>query len=154
MKYCGGCKTYKAKNEFNKSKHKKDGLATQCRKCVSARHRAWYAKNKKRKDARTKDWYHRNKDRAKDNHLKYKFGISLEEYNQMLKDQGGVCAICQKMETAKDGRSGKTRALAVDHCHATGRVRGLLCCRCDHLVGCVGDTEESLARVLQYLQGR
>lgn len=79
------------------------------------------------------------------------FGISPEEYDRLSADQGGVCAICGKQERWRTGR-GKTAHLAVDHCHATGRVRGLLCRQCNRGLGLLGDTADSIRRALRYLE--
>lgn len=61
------------------------------------------------------------------------YGLSAEEYARLLAAQAGVCAICLRPETAK--RRGITKTLAVDHDHASGRVRGLLCVRCNVMLG-------------------
>ena len=62
--------------------------------------------------------------------LKYKFGITVDQYEQMLENQNNSCAICNK-EARAEGKS-----LAVDHDHATGEIRGLLCSYCNYkLVG-------------------
>lgn len=82
----------------------------------------------------------------KDAELRSKFGITLAEYRALLEAQWGRCAICQKPNPNKDGR-----ALAVDHCHATGRVRGLLCIRCNVVLGAIGDNLQGLWRFLSYL---
>ena len=63
-------------------------------------------------------------------HLKTKFGISLEEYDELLEKQNGVCAICKEPNTIK-GRGGKPLPLAIDHDHNTGKIRGLLCATCN-----------------------
>jgi hypothetical protein len=75
---------------------------------------------------------------------RYRFGISQEVYNEMLQRQGGGCAICG--EDCPTGRS-----LAVDHNHTTGKVRGLLCAKCNLLLGQVED-EARLQRMLDYLK--
>ena len=76
-------------------------------------------KTKERKKAR--EWYHKNRDRNKDHQLRYKFGITLEDFDRMVESQDGLCAICE-------GENVKIRgvivALAVDHNHKTGKVRG------------------------------
>ena len=72
--------------------------------------------------------------------------LNLSEYNAMLKAQDGVCALCRK--TCATGRR-----LAVDHCHDTGRIRGLLCMRCNTAIGALGDTKESIEKVLAYVRG-
>src|ERR1044072_8714070 len=61
-------------------------------------------------------------------HLMRKYGISMEQYAQMLESQGGVCAICGKPPKGE-------KPLAVDHCHQSGRVRALLCPACNRFVG-------------------
>ena len=65
--------------------------------------------------------------------LRRSFGIDLAEYQKMFVAQAGVCACCEKPEHEK--RSGKTRWLAVDHCHETGEIRGLLCGSCNRGIG-------------------
>ena len=80
-----------------------------------------------------------------------KYGITLEQYNQMLDAQGGVCAICKKPETAK-GNHGTARELAVDHCHDTGKVRGLLCSQCNTAIGKLTLADGTLESASQYLR--
>ena len=76
------------------------------------------------------------------------YGVTKEEYDTMYESQGGVCAMCKHPETAKDPKHGKIRELAVDHDHLTGRVRGLLCGRCNTGIGKFGD---NLDVTIQYL---
>lgn len=83
--------------------------------------------------------------------LKRKYGISLEEYNALLAAQNGVCAICGKMESHIH-KSGKLKELAVDHCHKTKKVRGLLCFNCNQALGRFQDSMENLRRALAYLE--
>ena len=64
-----------------------------------------------------------------------RFGITLEIYNEMLVDQNNVCAICKQPETAYDSRLKLVKKLAVDHCHSTGKIRGLLCISCNTKLG-------------------
>ena len=61
--------------------------------------------------------------------LRAQYGISIEEYDAMLQKQAGLCRICLRPETVSQG--GRLRPLAVDHCHRSGIVRGLLCQRCN-----------------------
>ena len=72
------------------------------------------------------------------------YGLTVEQYGTILASQGGVCAICQG--------PGKDRHLAVDHCHQTGVVRGLLCRPCNTAIGQLGDTAEHLQRAADYLR--
>jgi hypothetical protein len=77
-------------------------------------------------------------------HLKAKYGLTLEEYETMRVEQDGKCAICE---------SG-TLQLVVDHCHKTGRVRGLLCVSCNASLGLLRDDPEVILRAAQYLNAR
>ncbi len=76
--------------------------------------------------------------------LRRKFNLTVQDYEHMLKLQRSVCAICEQPE--------KTRRLSVDHCHATGVVRGLLCRRCNVALGQFNDSPELLRAALKYLR--
>ena len=80
--------------------------------------------------------------------LKHKFGITEIQYNEMLKNQNNACAIC-KSEESGDIR---TVALAVDHCHKTGVVRGLLCSSCNKAIGFLKDSVQNLESAIEYLK--
>lgn len=86
----------------------------------------------------------------KDGHFRSKFGITLGDYGDMLVAQGGTCAICKCKETAT--RNGTVKALAVDHDHKTGKVRGLLCCDCNQAIGKLKENTESLRAAIRYLE--
>jgi hypothetical protein len=99
--------------------------------------------------------YHRAYRRAsprleKARSLRASFGLSLEDYELMLAAQDGACAICKQPETHK--RNGKVKALAVDHDHATGKVRGLLCFDCNTAIGKMKDSPEILTSAIRYLE--
>ena len=79
-----------------------------------------------------------------------KFGISHAEYAELHQRQGGVCAICKKPETAT--RNGKVKSLAVDHCHTTGRIRGLLCADCNTGIGKLKEDRNIFLAAIQYLE--
>lgn len=76
--------------------------------------------------------------------LRRAYGITVEEYEELLEQQGGVCAICR--DTNSDGRR-----LHVDHCHDALHVRGLLCFRCNAVLGNVNDDPEILRKAAEYL---
>ena len=101
-------------------------------------------------------WYRANRSRNRNHQLKYKFGITLEEYNLMVKSQGGVCAICEGVnDTRRRGtHNGKDVAmsLAVDHNHKTGKVRGLLCSACNTSLGKFKDDPVLLKKAIHYLE--
>jgi len=87
----------------------------------------------------------RNKASVKNQHLKDNFGISLEEYHKIFQAQNGKCAICKKHQ------SELKRALAVDHDHETGQVRGLLCANCNLALGHLKDDPGLLCNAIKYL---
>ena len=74
--------------------------------------------------------------------LKVHYGITLEDYNRIYTDQGGACAICGAVTQ---------RALCVDHCHASGNVRGLLCRKCNTGLGCYNDSPDLMLKAIAYL---
>jgi hypothetical protein len=77
-------------------------------------------------------------------HIRTRFGITLEEYDKMLRQQKGRCAICR--------RPPKTHRLSVDHIHGTKIIRGLLCVRCNRGIGLFWDDPEIFLRVVDYLR--
>lgn len=86
----------------------------------------------------------------KDKDLQRRFGISLYDYSQMLINQNGKCAICNGADGGN--RNGEPKALAVDHCHATGKVRGLLCEACNQAIGKFKEDEQIMLSAIAYLR--
>ena len=88
-------------------------------------------------------------------HIKWKsfiqrtYGITAEDYYNMLADQDGKCSICESEEVNNSRiSSGK---LFIDHCHDTGKVRGLLCSKCNHAIGLLNDDVDLLQKAIVYL---
>lgn len=79
------------------------------------------------------------------------FGVDADRYQEMLREQSGVCAICKQPERSPDKASGKTKDLAVDHDHTTGAVRALLCSNCNRGLGLFNDSPEMLDAAKAYL---
>lgn len=102
---------------------------------------------------RTRDYRKRNPNynngfdpvKSRAGKLKRNFGITVEDYDALLREQGGVCAICK-------GTNSSGRRLGVDHCHATGKVRGLLCCLCNSGIGKLQDSLELVETAADYLR--
>lgn len=97
-----------------------------------------------------KQWYYldhkkRDADRERRAQLRYRFGITPEQYDQLLADQRGVCAVCHRSDPTG-------RRLAVDHDHQTGVVRGLLCSNCNRAIGQLAESPDVLAAALAYLR--
>jgi hypothetical protein len=85
----------------------------------------------------------------KNYNLLKKFGITIDQYDRLLEEQRGVCAICKREEVK--AKQGVIMALAVDHCHKTGKVRGLLCNSCNLALGKFGDDAGRLRAAINYL---
>lgn len=82
--------------------------------------------------------------------LKKMYGITLEWYNKQHDVQGGLCAICSQPEKMKI--NGQVVRLAVDHCHDTGRIRGLLCSDCNRGLGFLKHSSDLLRASVKYLE--
>jgi hypothetical protein len=120
------------------------------RESVLAQKRDYYERNKEQIKERSKIQYRNVRDtaqfkqRSRGAMLRLKYGITHEDYERMLSEQSGVCAICKNPPTEK-------RPLAVDHCHKTNRVRGLLCNPCNSFLGRINDDVDKLEQVRHYL---
>jgi hypothetical protein len=139
-KRCTKCGEVKPRTEFSKSYEGKHGpvLRSWCKPCSSARVRAWHAENPERAAG--------NRRRT---NLAKNYGLTVAEYDAMLRAQGGVCAICNRPERAM--REGKVVRMPVDHDHETGAVRGLLCHTCNRAIGLLGDDTALMRRAISYL---
>jgi hypothetical protein len=131
-KVCKHCNEIKLLIDYHENKEMRDGRSSYCKPCASYR---------------AKVWKENNKDRAKDQELQKKYGISLVDHITMYKEQDGKCAICGIAE--KDAPRGK---LFVDHDHETGVVRGLLCHHCNSGLGHFMDNLDNLKRAHWYLE--
>jgi nitrate/TMAO reductase-like tetraheme cytochrome c subunit len=161
MKHCGGCDKNKLPSEFHRNKNNSDGLTVWCKECAKAKSEAWYHSHKDymreyrkrtsdhRKEVR-KRWRLGNPSEYKlknqKYHLKRDFGLSLDEHEQMRKNQNYQCAICGIPESEFD------RKLSVDHNHVTGKLRGLLCVNCNKGMGHFHDDIELLKKAISYLE--
>lgn len=109
--------------------------------------RRYRERNKDRVRRMGREWAktERGKRTTRNNFLKQRYGITIEDYEELLKHQGHVCKLCGRSA----GQEG--RALAVDHCHETGRVRGLLCTGCNTTLGRIEKCPHLFRRMLNYL---
>ena len=97
--------------------------------------------------ARQKVWRDNNKDRCENARLKYRFGITLDTYKELLAFQNGTCSICK----ASKNTNSRNHKFHVDHCHKTEEVRGLLCNNCNVSLGGFRDSIELLEAAIKYL---
>ena len=102
----------------------------------------YYSKNKELILAKNKKYNKENPDKRKSAILKYEYGITLDQYNEMFKEQEGKCAICQRHQNKL------TRTLCVDHDHKTNKVRALLCLTCNTDVSVVENRLEEMTNYL------
>lgn len=113
----------------------------------------WAKDNPEKIKEHQKKWYDNNKDKklaySRASKLKRKYGLSIEEYKDKLVSQGHACKICGA-KTAQE--SNPNREFAVDHCHITGKVRGLLCIKCNTGIGMFNDNTELLISAYNYLK--
>ena len=126
MKTCNKCQTPKPFGEFDKRSKSKEGRAYTCKQC-----RQMY-----RLENRNVTW---------EKNMIARYGLTSAEYSATLKEQSGVCKICRQLCVTG-------RKLAVDHCHSTGKVRGLLCAQCNTGLGKAEDSIDRLNDMIKYLK--
>lgn len=130
LKTCSKCKVEKPITEFHRQSKAKDGLNWYCKPCncrASIEH------------------YHRvGKRVVRSRNLKKHYGISIEDFDALHAAQDGRCAIC--------GVDPGEVSLHVDHCHSTGRLRALLCSRCNTALGLADDDPDRLRAMAHYLE--
>jgi aspartyl-tRNA synthetase len=161
MKICKNCQILKKVEDFyftNKTKNDKRVANCICchNKIVSERKRKQGEDWHKKENARKQKWADANRERydrrLKNSQLKRCFGITLEQYEQMLLQQNNKCCICNKTPNTKLTHHKKPRRLAVDHCHKTGKIRGLLCFDCNSAIGKFQDSIQLLQNAIDYLK--
>ncbi|MER6534692.1 endonuclease VII domain-containing protein [Streptomyces sp900105755] len=175
QKRCTKCELSKPLEAFPERKASKDGRNSWCRECYRTWHRARYQPKTRADDSprncvncgttyrpasrrpsvycsrSCKDEYRKSSRSWRETYLQRKYGISADDYDRLLAEQGGGCALCGVKP--EDLTTGKYRTyLHVDHCHESGRVRGLLCPDHNLLLGRFGDSPEMFRRVLSYLE--
>lgn len=131
---------------------KKSYKDSTCMVCRRSKHLENPDKRQVHRDG-NKNWIRNNPDQVKNQRLR-RYGITLEQYNILREQQEFCCAICERHEDkVEQGRASKTSyALQVDHCHDTGKVRGLLCTNCNTMLGKTKDNVEVLIAAIKYLK--
>lgn len=126
-----------------------------CDKCRKEKSSLWQKENKERVNEKNRIWaslnYEQKYNSGKNSKLLKEYGINLEEFNKMLIKQNYKCKICGKEET-KQFKNTKWK-LSVDHCHKTGKVRGLLCAKCNIALGKFEEKEHLFLNAIKYLKG-
>ena len=134
LKICSSCKELKQTEEYYKEKQSKDGLSYSCKSCKKEQTEKYKKTDTYRKRLRKHLW------------KKQGIEITYEQYLQLFLDQKGSCAIC------KTSVNQFNKGMCVDHCHETGKIRGLLCTDCNRGIGSLKDNLELLKQAVTYLE--
>ena len=145
IKQCIKCKEIKNASCFYKEKRVHDGLTARCKDCMKVDASQSYAGRKDEVLERMRTHYSSRK--KKDDGLRRKYGITIEQWEEMFKEQGMCCAICK----AEEPRHG-SGSFVVDHCHSELYVRGILCGPCNAMIGLAKDSTETLKAAIAYLE--
>ncbi len=121
-----------------------------CVQCVRENSKKWHDSNHKKIIKGHSQYYHKNKDKFREYSLLKLYKITSKDYKIMLENQNNVCAICEKPETAL--KNGKVKSFAIDHDHLTGKIRGLLCSKCNRGIGYFKDSKILLSNAIEYLE--
>ena len=139
---------------FHRDRGKSDGLYSSCKQCQNATNKEYrnspagivsHLQSNNRYKKTTTGQYNDRK-----NILQRNYGITIEQYEKMQEQQGGVCAICGKAESSVHG--GVVKRLSIDHDHVTGKIRGLLCDNCNKGLGFCFDNISILESMISYLR--
>ena len=143
-KTCTKClKEMPIENFYNRAANK-DGHSTQCKSCENAKHTEYENGHKELRRKINTEYVARNPEKLLvwQHHTRLKkYAITEDHFSDLLKTQGGVCAIC-----------GDKNPRCVDHNHVTGKVRGLLCMPCNFSIGTMQDSPERLRKAASYLE--
>jgi len=137
LKKCARCKKNLPSINFSKNKRAKDGLHSWCQQCKRVMQRK-YSKKHNITPAR--------KRYIRDYHLRERYDISLEDFNELFVKQNGCCAICNIHQAQT------SRRFHLDHNHKTKQIRGLLCESCNHLIGQANENPTTLVNAAIYLE--
>ena len=131
MKHCPVCKTDKDIDQFWKGQY----LCIECQK-------------HKQKNS----WNSRTPKKRLEQHLKYKYGVTHQEFLNAWEEQKGCCAICETELPDLMTYENRKRMYAIDHNHDTNEFRGILCLNCNSLLGMAKDSVDVLAKAISYLE--
>jgi hypothetical protein len=148
MKKCAKCLITKPASEFYKDKQLLDGLRTYCKLCWNAKSVQWGKDNKSYKNELMKIWRKKNPYKvlkAKRKAVyKAQYGMTLEEVEIFKQVRDNKCDICKE----------SYKKMVIDHCHITGKVRGLLCDKCNRGIGLLKDSSEVCKKAAIYLEDK
>lgn len=147
MKWCPKCETIKPLDDFGKNRSTHDGKQNYCRTCTVARVTASRQKDPTSHRNGARRYRERHPERVADMNARWGVGAPLGTYARLFEAQDGKCAICK---TEKP--TGGAKRFAIDHCHDTGLIRGLLCSKCNQGLGLFNHSEDLLLEAAIYLK--
>lgn len=152
MKICKKCKIEKEFKEFSKRNSSKDGFRGSCKICRSKIAKNRYDRIPEIIKKKRQEYYQKNKEeffhKTRKQHLKKKFNITIEDYKNLLDNQSNKCAICE----SNSAKNKLNKNFSVDHCHRSGKIRGLLCNKCNAGIGYFEDNVHFLKNAIKYLE--
>jgi hypothetical protein len=165
-KFCYSCLLDLPKSSFGRDKRTLDGLRSNCKECRNKYEKALRDGNleyKIRQQENRNKWALKNPDKVRElkrkhnkgikpsvrreQALKHKFNITQDDYEKMLQSQDGLCRICHKESNNK-----VQKHFHVDHNHETGKIRGLLCNKCNMGLGMFNDNKDLIKKAMDYLE--
>lgn len=154
---CLACKSIRAQKCHKKRRDK--FLATATPEDIQRKKDKWneYVRkdrieNPEKYRAWERNYRAKNLDISRKKEIAKRYNLTLEQYDEMLKDQGYLCAICRQPETTKSKVTDERAMLSVDHCHKTGKIRQFLCRRCNNGIGNFFENEELFIEAILYLR--
>jgi len=163
---CYKCRKEKTVDEFPFDK-RRNKMGRPCNQCNLERGRKYHALHRKeekdyrdKNKANIKQWFLDNPERVTEYRSQYnrmyriskEYGLSPQEYEEINKNQGGLCAICGQPETQMYNSEVRVGHLCIDHDHVTNKIRGLLCMRCNRAIGLFLDNAQLLKKASEYLE--
>jgi recombination endonuclease VII len=139
---CTTCKIDKPLDQYF-TRHDREVTRSKCKSCSNKKRNIYLNKAKKANPAKYKD-------ASNISGLKIRYGLDKETYELLLKKQNNLCVICKKPETRI--LRGNLTNLSVDHCHETGKIRALLCSKCNTLIGLGNEDVNILQSAIKYLK--
>lgn len=141
-KRCNACNGLHSFQSFSKDVSKKDGRSIYCNFCRRRKLKEYRkSRPEKQKEYKRK---HYNPEQSRDYSLRYRYGMTSEGFESMFDSQGRKCALCRSDKT-------DSKNFVVDHCHETGRIRGILCSSCNRALGIFKDSVVMLKKAIEYL---
>ena len=148
---CYTCKKTKTLDNFHKDKKEARGVSYRCKDCAKKAAKDWRELNPERSREKVKELFLLNKEKYytshKDRELEKKYSLTREDYERLLHETGGQCRICFRVF----GTGAYTKPV-IDHCHETGKTRGLICRQCNIGLGAFRDNTGALLNAIRYLE--